>query len=68
MKPLSHTTGPTEGSGGKASSGSGPRPGPAEKNRSYMLLEDSEENGEETVGRAGSSVQKKQSRKPQEET
>ncbi|XP_059736234.1 pre-mRNA-splicing factor ATP-dependent RNA helicase DHX16 isoform X2 [Bos indicus] len=34
-----------------------------EKNRSYMLLEDSEESSEETVGRAGSSVQKKRKKR-----
>ncbi|XP_061255185.1 pre-mRNA-splicing factor ATP-dependent RNA helicase DHX16 isoform X2 [Bos javanicus] len=34
-----------------------------EKNRSYMLLEDSEESSEETVGRAGSSIQKKRKKR-----
>ncbi|XP_044794256.2 pre-mRNA-splicing factor ATP-dependent RNA helicase DHX16 isoform X2 [Bubalus bubalis] len=34
-----------------------------EKNRSYMLLEDSEDSSEETVGRAGSSVQKKRKKR-----
>uniref|UniRef100_A0A452SQB2 RNA helicase n=1 Tax=Ursus americanus TaxID=9643 RepID=A0A452SQB2_URSAM len=34
-----------------------------EKNRSYKLLEDSEESSEETVGRAGSSLQKKRKKR-----
>lgn len=34
-----------------------------EKNRSYRLLEDSEDSGEETVGKAGSSLQKKRKKR-----
>lgn len=34
-----------------------------EKNRSYKLLEDSEESSEETVGKAGSSLQKKRKKR-----
>ena len=34
-----------------------------EKNRSYRLLEDSEGSSEETVGRAGSSLQKKRKKR-----
>lgn len=34
-----------------------------EKNRSYKLLEDSEESCEETLGRAGSSLQKKRKKR-----